>query len=262
MSASDNHTYEISHQMLAQLQLLIQSGTPLENIADILDAGKTASERTTKMHPEPDAQEIAVAALDLSRLQANTEALKATVDALLDSDDVKDVPSLAGSLDLISHAANAVLDEVTQLEAGATDQKPNLNTERRPAALDEMVINKTPHQLTKRHLKAKSEIADAPSPSGLALAGSPPRAAQFVTGSPDKVVASDTLVDSSLTKLAPEAVVQASIPSSVRPNGEPLELQEEPLVLSGPTLHKRLSGVLDQISSLTRDTGVDQNKPL
>ncbi len=301
MNNSKYPTYEISIEMLAQLRVLMQSGTSLENIAEILDAGKMASVGQNPSIRQSDSSQPKAATYDLSQLKANTQHLKATVDALLASDDVKDLPAIAGSLDLISHATAAVLGEMELLDSTAAGHRKDAETGHRPNRSDDTILAKIQPESAVKVARAKSEIADAPSPHSLPPAGSqkPPAAARLapVYATADSAIS----LPGSAQIMAAKPPVPPSIPSGVRPHeqspepsskpaaaapkvaipphlpvtapvapaartrhdqptGKPLEPAKKPVVPAGSDLHNRLAGVLDQISSLARDSGANQDR--
>lgn len=144
---------KIPSPVLARLQLMFQSGATLSDVTAALDLDTTWQEpapstpQTTVKDKTPvvAAGPLPSPANDarLPRVSELATQLEAHIAALLEREDVRDLPALAGSLDAIGQHAIAIRKEITTPVSTANTAAP-VPTTNRPAQKQKVAAPKKP----------------------------------------------------------------------------------------------------------------------
>ncbi len=108
-------TIKIPSAVLARLQILFQDGASVQEVTkalelDVLDIDQDAEARAPK-------------AGQLAHLTSLAEQLHKHVNAMLDMEQIRDIPAIAGAMDMVAQRANAITREIDALASASPTQQ-------------------------------------------------------------------------------------------------------------------------------------------
>lgn len=112
---------KIPSPVLARIQLMFQSGSTLDEVASALDLDTSWQQQPSPVISNPEPVKVAASApvvqpandIRMPRLEELGADMESHVSSLLERDDVRDIPAIAGSLDAIYQHVVAIRKEIS-----------------------------------------------------------------------------------------------------------------------------------------------------